>query len=174
VVPALRPLNSADGRRQTATGRLHPPSLADFGRATARQGQQLKPLRLVVLALAVATACTTTTPATEELTVWQSRGKWTSRAGQQTDPFISTTGLLRITWEAHGASAPAAPSAGRFRIIVHSDVSGRPLLVAVDRRGPGKDITYVTEDPRTFFLVIESEGLEWSVEVSEGIPAERR
>jgi hypothetical protein len=61
-----------------------------------------------------------------------------------------------------------------LRIIVHSDVSGRPLLTAVDRRGAGKDVTYITEDPRTFFLVIESEDLEWSVEVAEGIPARRQ
>jgi hypothetical protein len=122
------------------------------------------------LALVLSSACRAQTPPVD-VTVWQLRGKWTGRAGQQTDPFISTTGLLRITWEAHGASeANAKP----FRIILHSDVSGRPLLVAVDRRGPGKDVTYVTEDPRSFFLVIESEGLEWSVEIAEGIPAIRR
>ena len=119
----------------------------------------------------VVAACAAQPPAAEELTVWQPRGKWTGRAGQQTDPFISTTGQLRITWEARSASAA---NTGTFRIIVHSDVSGRPLLVAVDRRGPGKDVTYVSEDPRAFFLVIESEDLDWSVEVAEGIPAKRR
>lgn len=101
--------------------------------------------------------------------MWQPRGAWSGRAGQQTDPFISTTGMLRITWEARGA----AGSRDTFRIIVHSDVSGRPLLTAVDRKGPGKDVTYVTEDPRAFFLAIESEHLEWSVEVAEGVPATR-
>jgi hypothetical protein len=127
-------------------------------------------LSLVVLVLAVATACTTRPPATEDLTVWQPRGKWTGRAGQQTDPFISTTGVLRITWEAR---SPSGANTGAFRIVLHSDVSGRPLLVAVDRLGPGKDVTYVTEDPRSFFLVIESEGLEWSVEIAEGYPARK-
>jgi hypothetical protein len=127
-------------------------------------------LSLVVLVLAVATACTTRPPATEDLTVWQPRGKWTGRAGQQTDPFISTTGVLRITWEAR---SPSGANKGAFRIVLHSDVSGRPLLVAVDRLGPGKDVTYVTEDPRSFFLVIESEGLEWSVEIAEGYPARK-
>ena len=86
----------------------------------------------------------------------------------QTEPFIGDTGFLRLTWEAHGA-----PNAGAFKITVHSDVSGRPLLVAVDRRGPGRDVTYVTEDPRAFFLVIESEDLDWSVEVAEGLSATR-
>jgi len=86
----------------------------------------------------------------------------------QTEPFIGDTGFLRLTWEAHGA-----PNAGAFKITVHSDVSGRPLLVAVDRRGPGRDVTYVTEDPRAFFLVIESEDLDWSVEVAEGLSGTR-
>jgi hypothetical protein len=126
---------------------------------------------VIVLVVGAFAACTTQAPPAEDLTVWQPRGKWTGRAGQQTDPFISTTGLLRITWEARNASGS---NTGTFRIILHSDVSGRPLMVAVDRRGPGKDITYVTEDPRSFFLVIESHDLEWSVEVAEGIPATRR
>jgi hypothetical protein len=43
--------------------------------------------------------------------------------------------------------------------------------LAVEHRGPGRDVAYVNEDPREFFLVIESTGLEWSVEVAEGIPA---
>ena len=125
---------------------------------------------LIVLIFSALVACTARPQPGEELTVWQPRGKWTGRAGQQTDPFISTTGVLRLTWEARSS---ARANTGTFRIVLHSDVSGRPLLVAVDRRGPGKDVTYVTEDPRAFFLVIESEGLEWSVEIAEGIPATR-
>ena len=124
-----------------------------------------------VLICGALAGCTASPQPVDDLTVWQPRGKWSGRAGQQTDPFISTTGVLRLTWEAQG---PASANSGAFRIILHSDVSGRPLLVAVDRHGPGKDVTYVTEDPRGFFLAIESEGLEWSVEVAEGIPAHRR
>ncbi len=102
--------------------------------------------------------------------MWQGRGAWQGRGSTQTDPFTSGTGLLRLTWETHGASAA---DAGTFKIILHSDVSGRPLLVAVDSRGPGHDVTYVTEDPRAFFLVIESADLDWSVAVAEGLPASR-
>ena len=124
---------------------------------------------LTLAAAAGATAtCRKPAPPAEEITVWQRRGTWTGHAGTQTDPFISDTGLLRITWEARGASPDAT-----FRITVHSDVSGRPLLVAVDRHGPGRDVAYVTEDPRQFFLVIDSEGLDWSVEVAEGVAATR-
>ena len=77
--------------------------------------------------------------------MWQRRGAWTGHGVTQTEPFISDTGLLRLTWEAHGAAA-APPDAGTFRITLHSDVSGRPLAVAVDRHGQGRDVTYVTED----------------------------
>jgi hypothetical protein len=136
-----------------------------------RREPRLRRSLLAALTLSVLAACTGPPPSVEELTVWQPRGKWTGRAGQQTDPFISTTGQLRITWEARSVSGA---NTGAFRIVLHSDVSGRPLLVAVDRRGPGKDVTYVTEDPRSFFLVIESDGLDWSVEIAEGIPARRR
>jgi len=56
---------------------------------------------------------------------------------------------------------------------VLSSFADSPLLVAVDRHGPGHDVAYVTEDPRPFFLVIESENLDWSVEVDEGLPGQK-
>lgn len=130
------------------------------------------PLLLVVAAGCVIAACRAQAPPTEDITIWQRRGTWTGRGPTQTEPFISETGLLRLTWEAHGSQG-SVPDAGTFLITVHSDVSGRPLLVAVDRHGPGNDVTYVTEDPRSFFLVIESEDLDWSVDVDEGLPATR-
>jgi len=84
----------------------------------------------------------------------------------QTDPFTGQTGAFRIRWEAQ-EDEPA--SSGTFRVTVHSDVSGRPLLVAVDHRGSGQDIAYVNEDPRDFYLVIEAVHVHWSVSVEEGI-----
>jgi hypothetical protein len=58
--------------------------------------------------------------------------------------------------------------------MLHSGVSGRSLLQAVSHRGIGRDVTYVTEDPREFFLVIDGSNLEWSVSVDEGFPAVSR
>ena len=116
-------------------------------------------------------ACGTASPPAEEITVWRPLGKWSGGGLLQTDPFISNTGQLRVTWEARDQ----APSqAGTLKISLHSDVSGRALAVVVDRRGAGREVTYVSEDPRSFFLVIESKHLDWSVEVAEGIPAIRR
>jgi hypothetical protein len=100
--------------------------------------------------------------------VWRKLGTWSGRGSVQTDPFISDTGSLRLRWE---TSREAAPGTGTFRVILHSDVSGRSLLVAVDVRGVGRDTTYVTEDPRPFFLAVESANLDWTLEADEAVAA---
>jgi hypothetical protein len=110
-------------------------------------------------------------PPAQEVTVWRPLGKWSGSGLLQTDPFIGQTGLLRVTWETRSSSAVATDS---FRVSLHSDVSGRLLTHVVEHRGPGRDVAYVTEDPRSFFLVIESSGLDWSVGVAEGVTATRR
>jgi hypothetical protein len=79
----------------------------------------------------------------------------------QTDPFIANTGLLRVRWHARGTG-------GTFTIVLHSDVSGRSLTPVVEHTGPGSGEKYISEDPRSFFLVIDGKDLEWSVEVAEG------
>ena len=43
--------------------------------------------------------------------------------------------------------------------------------VAVDVRGVGRDTTYVTEDPRPFFLAVESANLDWTLEADEAVAA---
>jgi hypothetical protein len=100
--------------------------------------------------------------------VWRKLGTWSGHSSMQTDPFISDTGSLRLRWE---TSREAAPGTGTFRVTLHSDVSGRSLLVAVDVRGVGRDTTYVTEDPRPFFLAIESANLDWTIEADEAVAA---
>ena len=45
------------------------------------------------------------------------------------------------------------------------------LVQAVDQRGVGRGTAYVSEDPREFYLVVESSNLDWSVTVEEGIAA---
>ena len=88
----------------------------------------------------------------------------------QTDAFISDTGSMRLRWETRNESAPGQ---GFFRVTVHSDVSGRPLIEAVDVQGVGSATTYVTEDPRPFFLAVESANLDWSVSAEEAVAATR-
>ena len=98
--------------------------------------------------------------------VWRKLGSWSGRASMQTEPFISDTGSLRISWR---TSNEAAPGTGTFRVTVHSDVSGRPLVLAVDARGAGRDVAYVSEDPRPFFLAVESANVDWAVAADEAV-----
>ncbi len=105
-------------------------------------------------------------PATEDTFIWQQLGSWTGRGSQQTESFISETGSLRVKWETRNE---AARGGGRFQVTVHSAISGRPLALAGESRGVGHDISYINEDPRVFFLVVDSANLEWSVTVEEGL-----
>jgi hypothetical protein len=119
---------------------------------------------------AVLAGCSPAQPPAETLTIWKPLGSWSGTALQQTGAFISDTGELRITWEARNTS----DMPGSIRIAVHSAVSGRQLDVVVDRRGPGRDVAYFSEDPRSFFLVIEPSAVAWSVDVAEGVAASRQ
>jgi hypothetical protein len=100
--------------------------------------------------------------------VWRTLGSWSGHGSMQTDPFISNTGSLRLRWE---TSHERPAGSGTFRVVLHSDVSGRPLLVAVEARGVGRDTTYVTEDPRQFFLAVESANVDWTIEAAEAVAA---
>jgi hypothetical protein len=96
---------------------------------------------------------------------WSPVASWSGHANYQTDSFEIGSGQWRIKWQATAqqSSAPAS-----FRVIVHSSVSGRFVSIAVDHPGAGSGIAYVTEDPREFFLVVESSGVDWKIAVEEG------
>jgi hypothetical protein len=129
----------------------------------------------LITAALLAASCNAAPRQADEITVWQPRGQWSGRELLQTDPFISTSGLLRITWEARTlARVDAAGTPGTIRIVLHSDVSGRALTPVVEHRGSGSGVKYITEDPRSFFFVIESKGVEWTVDVAEGLAATRK
>lgn len=113
-------------------------------------------------------SCGGDAPARTPAVVWRTLGSWSGRGSMQTDPFISDTGSLRLRWE---TTNEAAPGTGSFRVTVHSDVSGRPLILAVDARGVGRDTAYVIEDPRSFFLAVESANVDWTVAADEGVAA---
>lgn len=55
--------------------------------------------------------------------------------------------------------------------MVHSAVSGRPIALAVEHQGVGRDTAYVSEEPRLYHLVIESSNLEWTIRVEEAVVA---
>jgi len=124
---------------------------------------------LLLIALLLLASCRGQVARQQSSTVvWRKLGSWSGHGSTQTDPFISDTGSLRLRWETRDETAPGA---GFFRVTVHSDVSGRPLVLAIDIRGVGRDTTYVSEDPRSFFLVVESANLDWSLAAEEGVAA---
>jgi hypothetical protein len=105
--------------------------------------------------------------AVEEVAVaWRPLGTWSGQGAVQTESFISETGFLRVKWKT-GAESPSGP--GTFRATFHSAVSGRPIALAVETEGAGADTAYVHEDPRVYYVVVESSGLKWSFTVEEGI-----
>jgi hypothetical protein len=109
-------------------------------------------------------------PAAAATTVWRSVGTWSGRGNRQTESFDVTTGALRLRWEARGATGSGE---GRFRVTLHSSISGRPLQVFVDHAGAGGDTAYAEDEPRTSYLVIESEQVEWSAVLDEAIGTTR-
>jgi hypothetical protein len=110
-------------------------------------------------------------PAPKEFVMaWRPVASWSGHADYQTDSFNIGTGQWRIKWQ---TTDQPSEKRKRFRVIVHSSVSGRFVMVAVDHPSAGSAIAYVAEDPRDFFLVVESRGLYWKLNVEEGIEVER-
>src|ERR1700682_727737 len=59
---------------------------------------------------------------------WRPIGSWSGRGDSQTESFNIESTQWRIKWETKGA---ASPGAGLFHLVVHSAVSGRPIMDAV-------------------------------------------
>src|ERR1700690_1948370 len=126
---------------------------------------------LIVVALAMV-SCRPQPPATPNHVElgWRHIDSWSGHGNTQTDSFNIGSGQWRIKWE---TSNEKVPGKGTFRVIVHSLVSGRFVVTAVDHVGVGQDIAYVAEEPRQFFLVIESSDIDWKVSVDEGVIGEQ-
>jgi hypothetical protein len=86
----------------------------------------------------------------------------------ETNSFPSSSGYLRFTWE---TSNETKPGEGRFKLILGSSISGRPIMVVVDSKGAGHDVAYVSEEARTFYIKVESANVDWNVIVDEGFSA---
>src|SRR5579864_2554418 len=108
-------------------------------------------LLLAVALLASGCRSETKREAKPPLVGWRPIGQWSGRGNTQTDSFNIESGQMRIKWETKNE---ASPGAGTFRVMVHSAVSGRPIALAVEHRGAGRDTTYVTDEPRLYHLVI--------------------
>jgi hypothetical protein len=105
-------------------------------------------------------------PAARETILWHSIGSWSGQGNTQTGSFTNDSGAMRVRWETRNESSPGK---GTFRLSLHSAISGRPLLVAVDQRGVGHDTAEIQEDPRVSYLVVESANIEWAFTLEEAV-----
>jgi hypothetical protein len=130
----------------------------------------LLPLTVLVCALAGCTrgeSAEAGAPAPVPEPRWRGLGSWSGNGNVQTESFTVESGALRLEWETRNERAPGA---GRFRISLHSAISGRPLQTIVDRTGIGAGTAYAEDEPRVSYLVIESSGLEWTATLDEALP----
>jgi hypothetical protein len=126
----------------------------------------------VLLLAAVATWGCRSAPRAESKTRqigWRPIATWSGSGDTQTESFNIESTQWRIKWETKGA---VHPGAGRFHVVVHSAVSGRSIMEAVEHQGDGQGVAYVTEDPRLYHLVIDSDGVDWSIAVQEAVAGE--
>jgi hypothetical protein len=128
-------------------------------------------LGLALLSLS-AGSCRRVEPRPAEPTIaWRSLGAWSGRGNMQTESFTSDTGSMQVQWT---TAKPSKAGAGEFRLTIHSAISGRPLMEAVDQQGAGKGTAFVHEDPRVFFAVVDSADLDWSFTLEEALFVESK
>jgi len=129
-------------------------------------------LALIVTGALIAAACHGQTPraaeTTQQVIAWKAIGTWSGRGNRQTESFRSDTGALRVRWSANPASGEKN-AAGALHVTAHSAISGRLLGQVVDHRGAGSGTGYVNEDPHIFYLLVESDHLEWTLSVEEAV-----
>jgi hypothetical protein len=127
---------------------------------------------LILLATLTAVACGThgeqTAKSVERTMVWHELGSWSGYGNRQTESFTSDTGALRVRWEATDAAQRSSHPA-LFRLTAHSAISGRLLQQVVDHVGPGSGLDYVEQDPHVFYMIIESNDVNWKFSVDEAI-----
>src|SRR3954469_21190378 len=127
------------------------------------------PLLSALCSLLLFPSCSQPPPKPAQKTmIWQHAGSWSGRGDLETNSFPASSGYLRFTWD---TSNETKPGEGRFKLIVGSSISGRPIQVVVDRKGAGHDVAYVSEEPRTFYVKVESANLNWKFTVDEGFSA---
>lgn len=127
------------------------------------------PLLSALCAFLLFSSCSQSAPKPAEPTIiWERAGSWSGRGDVETNSFPSSTGYLRFTWE---TSNETKPGEGKFKLILGSSISGRAIMVVVDSRGAKRDVAYVSEEARTFYIKVESANVDWKVTVDEGFAA---
>ena len=97
--------------------------------------------------------------------VEQQMGAWEG-SGSQTLGLVSQSGRFRLRWQTR-LEPGRDPASSYFKLTVHSGVSGRALQEVANQRGPGEGAYNLEDDPRPFNLMVESDGLVWSIVADE-------
>jgi hypothetical protein len=127
------------------------------------------PLLSALCAFLLLASCSQPPPKPAEQTIiWERAGSWSGRGDVETNSFPSSSGYLRFTWETGNETKPGE---GRFKLILGSSISGRLIMTVVDHKGAGRDVAYISEEARTFYIKVESANENWKVVVDEGFPA---
>jgi hypothetical protein len=104
----------------------------------------------------------------KQVVAWRTVGSWSGRGNRQTESFTSETGALRVRWST--SLVDHHPDiTGAFRVTAHSAISGRLLEHVVDHRGAGNGVGYVNQDPHVFYLLVESDGVNWTMTAEEAV-----
>lgn len=107
-----------------------------------------------------------------DLVGWRPVGTWSGHGDEQTDSFEIESGQFRIKWV---ASNEKPAGTGTLKLIAHSAVSGRPLVVALEQhQGNGHGTALVNDDPRPYYVVIESKNVDWTITVEEAVVGQPR
>jgi hypothetical protein len=99
-------------------------------------------------------------------TVWKTIGTWSGHGNAQLETFPIERFTWRVRWETKNES-PAG--AGTFHVTANSGDSGRILADVVNMTGVDKGLSYVTELPHRYYLVVTSAGVDWTVTAEEPI-----
>ncbi len=134
------------------------------GRCEVRQRAIAVPVAAALLASACGAPPTKGVP--KEVVIWKNLGAWSGRGNAQTESFLGLTGALRMHWQTKNEGPKGT---GTFRLILQSAISGRALQETVDEKGLGEGTAYVAEDPRVFYISVESANLDWSFTVEEAL-----
>ena len=131
--------------------------------------------RALAAAILLASACRATPPPPpppQDVVVWKEVGRWSGRGDVQTGVFTSDSGGFRVHWT---IKHEARKDAGRLRVVLRSQDSGREIVEAIETRGAGSGVEEVAaERPRWYYLSIESADADWTVSFDERIDAQSR
>jgi hypothetical protein len=119
-----------------------------------------------VLLLLSLLGCRSEPPPEERPQAWQQVATWTGRGNQQLETFPIGSWIWRVRWE---AKDPRTTGGGTLKVTAHSGDSGRQIAEIANVRGVDHDITYVTDLPRSYYLVVNSANVDWSLVVEEPV-----